>query len=95
MRDGLAGGAGNGVPGLGFLLRRGLQRAAHTAAVEAERAQRNEREATRFGLMGMRERVQALDGMFQIDNRPGEGVTVIAVIPAKAAAVATDDVEAA
>ena len=57
-------------------------------------AQRNEREATRFGLMGMRERVQALDGMFQIDNRPGEGVTVTAVIPAKAA-VATDGVEAA
>ena len=44
--------------------------------------------------MGMRERVQALDGMFQIDNRPGEGVTVTAVIPAKAA-VATDGVEAA
>jgi signal transduction histidine kinase len=58
-------------------------------------AQRNEREATRFGLMGMRERVQALDGAFQIDNRPGEGVTVTAVIPAKAAAVATDGVEAA
>jgi two-component system sensor histidine kinase UhpB len=58
-------------------------------------AQRNEREATRFGLMGMRERVQALDGVFQIDNRPGEGVTVTAVIPANAAVVATDGVEAA
>ena len=33
--------------------------------------------------------------MFQIDNRPGEGVTVTAVIPAKTAAVATDGVEAA
>jgi len=32
-------------------------------------AQRNEREATRFGLMGCAKRVQALDGMFQIDNR--------------------------
>lgn len=46
-------------------------------------AQRNESEATRFGLMGMRERVQALGGEFQIDGRPGEGVTVTAVIPAK------------
>ena len=58
-------------------------------------AERNEREATRFGLMGMRERVQALDGVFQIESRPGEGVTVTAVIPAKAAAMATDGVEAA
>lgn len=46
-------------------------------------AQRNESEATRFGLMGMRERVQALGGEFRIDGRPGEGVTVTAVIPAK------------
>lgn len=46
-------------------------------------AQRNESEATRFGLMGMRERVQALEGEFRIDSRPGEGVTVTAVIPAK------------
>lgn len=58
-------------------------------------AQRNEREATRFGLMGMRERVQALDGTFQIENRPGEGVTVTAVIPAKAGAMASNGVEAA
>jgi len=55
-------------------------------------AQRNER-ATRFGLMGMRERVQALDGMFQIDNRPARR-DGDAVIPAKAA-VATDGAEAA
>lgn len=46
-------------------------------------AQRNESEATRFGLMGMRERVQALGGEFRIGGRPGEGVTVTAVIPAK------------
>jgi len=58
-------------------------------------AQRSESEATRFGLMGMRERVQALDGVFQIDNRPGEGVTVTAMIPAKVAIMATDGVETA
>ena len=46
-------------------------------------AQQLEREATRFGLIGMRERVQALDGEFRIDSSPGEGVTVIAVIPVK------------
>ena len=46
-------------------------------------AQRREREATRFGLIGMRERVQALNGEFNIDSRPGEGVTVTAVIPVR------------
>lgn len=46
-------------------------------------AQQREREATRFGLIGMRERVQALNGEFNIDSRPGEGVTVTAVIPVR------------
>ena len=46
-------------------------------------AQQLEREATRFGLIGMRERVQALDGEFRIDSSPGEGVTVTVVIPVK------------
>ena len=46
-------------------------------------AQQREREATRFGLIGMRERVQALDGEFRIDSRPGEGVTVTAIIPVR------------
>jgi signal transduction histidine kinase len=58
-------------------------------------AQRGESEATRFGLMGMRERVQALDGVFQIDNRPGEGVTVTAMIPARISVMTTDGVETA
>jgi two-component system sensor histidine kinase UhpB len=58
-------------------------------------AEHNESEATRFGLMGMRERVQALDGAFQIDNRPGDGVTVTAVIPAKAAVMETDGAQVA
>jgi signal transduction histidine kinase len=42
-----------------------------------------EREATRFGLIGMRERVQALNGEFQIDSSPGKGASVTAVIPVK------------
>ena len=46
-------------------------------------AQQLEREATRFGLIGMRERVQALDGEFKIDSSPGNGVAVTAVIPVK------------
>ena len=53
------------------------------------------REATRFGLIGMRERVQALDGEFRIDSRPGEGVTVTAVIPVKFPAVGSHSAEAA
>jgi|GEM_PF-63747 PAS domain S-box-containing protein len=40
-----------------------------------------EREGTRFGLIGMRERVQALGGEFTIDSSTGEGATVTVVIP--------------
>jgi two-component system, NarL family, sensor histidine kinase UhpB len=43
--------------------------------------ERNQRDATRFGLMGMRERTEALGGSFSIDSRPGEGLTVRVSIP--------------
>jgi signal transduction histidine kinase len=43
--------------------------------------ERSETEAARFGLMGMRERVQALGGRFELDSRPGGGVRVGASIP--------------
>ncbi len=39
------------------------------------------RVSARFGLVGMRERVQAFGGSFEISGAPGEGVTVRAVIP--------------
>jgi two-component system, NarL family, sensor histidine kinase UhpB len=58
-------------------------------------AQQREREATRFGLIGMRERVQALDGEFRIDSRPGEGVTVTAIIPVRIPASGSRGAEAA
>jgi signal transduction histidine kinase len=58
-------------------------------------AQQVERAATRFGLIGMRERVQALDGEFRIDSSPGEGVTVTAVIPVSAPAFGSHGAEAA
>ena len=54
-------------------------------------APQTERKTTRFGLIGMRERVQALDGEFCIDSRPGEGMTVTAVIPVRAALPASRD----
>jgi len=57
--------------------------------------QQLEREATRFGLIGMRERVQALDGEFGIDSSPGEGVTVTVVIPVKPPASGSHSAEAA
>ncbi len=44
-------------------------------------AQQDETEAERFGLMGMRERVQALGGRFEVEGRVGHGVTVSALIP--------------
>ena len=43
--------------------------------------ERNESESARFGLMGMRERVQALNGEFHLESRPGEGLRVTALIP--------------
>lgn len=43
--------------------------------------QRNELEVMRFGLMGMRERTQALGGILEIAGAPGQGVEVRAVIP--------------
>lgn len=43
--------------------------------------ERNESEAARFGLMGMRERVEGLEGEFEIQSRPGEGLAVRARIP--------------
>ena len=48
--------------------------------------ERNESESARFGLMGMRERVEGLAGDFHIDSRPGEGVRVRARIPVPSAA---------
>ena len=57
--------------------------------------QRPEREASRFGLIGMRERVQALDGEFRIDSSPGEGVTVKVSIPVKIPASRSHGAEAA
>src|SRR5258708_2360985 len=54
-----------------------------------------EREANRFGLIGMRERVQALDGEFRIDSRPGEGATVVAVVPVRVPVSASRGAQAA
>ncbi len=39
-----------------------------------------------FGLLGMRERAQALGGSFSIEGRPGAGTTISAVLPFPAAA---------
>ena len=58
-------------------------------------AQDGDRDSARYGLMGMRERVQALDGDFSIETRPGHGVTVCAVIPVMAHAMANSGAEAA
>jgi len=43
--------------------------------------ERGQSESERFGLMGMRERVQALGGEFNLESRPGVGLTVTASIP--------------
>ena len=44
-------------------------------------AEASESETARFGLMGLRERVQALNGEFRLESRSGEGLRVTAVIP--------------
>jgi two-component system, NarL family, sensor histidine kinase UhpB len=46
-------------------------------------AEASESETARFGLMGLRERVQALDGEFRLESRPGAGLRVTAVIPVR------------
>jgi signal transduction histidine kinase len=38
-------------------------------------------QTTGFGLLGMRERVQLLDGSLQIESAPGDGTTVRATLP--------------
>ena len=43
------------------------------------------RDVMRFGLIGMRERVQALHGEFRIESTPGQGATVTVLIPVAAA----------
>jgi signal transduction histidine kinase len=40
-------------------------------------------QTTGFGLLGMRERVQLLDGTLQIESAPGDGTTVRATLPAQ------------
>lgn len=49
--------------------------------------ERNQSDIARFGLLGMRERVEALDGQFEIEGAPGAGVCVRARIPLPAAAM--------
>jgi signal transduction histidine kinase len=34
-----------------------------------------------FGLLGMRERAELLGGTLEVDSKPGEGVTVTALLP--------------
>lgn len=38
---------------------------------------------SRFGLLGMRERVQALDGEFSVQSEPGQGMCVTASVPVR------------
>ena len=38
-----------------------------------------------FGLLGMQERVQLLDGTFEIDSSPGQGTTIEARFPVRRA----------
>jgi PAS domain S-box-containing protein len=58
-------------------------------------ARRQERQATRFGLIGVRERVQALAGELRIDSSPGQGATVTAIIPVRTPDVGSQGAAAA
>jgi len=61
-------------------------------------SQRSDSENERFGLMGMRERVQALGGEFALQSQPGTGLTVVAKIPVQQMAATeadADDVQVA
>ncbi len=54
----------------------------------------SESESERFGLMGMRERVQALGGEFVLQSQPGAGLTVVATIPVRHPSVNEADANA-
>jgi PAS domain S-box-containing protein len=56
-------------------------------------SQRSESESERFGLMGMRERVQALGGEFELQSQPGAGLTVVATIPVQQMAATEADAD--
>ena len=56
---------------------------------------RQEGKPTRFGLIGMRERVQALAGEFHMDTGPGRGTTVTAALPVARRAQNSNGAEAA
>jgi len=56
-------------------------------------SQRGESGSERFGLMGMRERVQALGGEFALQSQPGTGLTVVATIPVRQMAQAEADAD--
>jgi len=45
-----------------------------------------ERDGGHFGLIGMRERVQALGGEFRLESKSGQGLQVMAVLPVRDAA---------
>ncbi|MFO1319770.1 MAG: PAS domain S-box protein [Burkholderiales bacterium] len=49
--------------------------------------------ATRFGVMGMRERAEALGGDLKVESRPGAGVTVMATVPLRGRAGAQEMAE--
>jgi signal transduction histidine kinase len=57
-------------------------------------AKKHQAKDARFGLIGMRERVQALDGELHIESSPGDGVTVNALIPVKWAAISSEGAQA-
>jgi signal transduction histidine kinase len=43
----------------------------------------------RLGLLGMRERIEMIGGTFAIDAKPGEGTTIVSIIPIIAPPVVT------
>ncbi|HVY06340.1 MAG TPA: PAS domain S-box protein [Burkholderiales bacterium] len=44
--------------------------------------EQRQNDATQFGVIGMRERVQALNGEFRIESSPGAGTAIVVVLPA-------------
>ena len=57
-------------------------------------ADANQSETARFGLMGLRERVQGLDGEFRLEPRLGAGLRVSATIPVRSTAREVDGLQA-
>ena len=63
------------------------RRLGHNVAMAEEQTVEELSESVGSGLEGLRDRIEAIGGKFEVDSPPGRGTRITATIPAAAAAV--------